>query len=586
MRLSRSQPTALIIGAGLGGIATAARLATNGYRVIVLEKNAAPGGRCNRIIKDGHRFDIGATLFLMPEIFRQTYEALGERMEDHLDLRRIDPTYAVHFADGAEVSLTGDLNSLQEQLEGFEPGSFGGLLRFLEEGRAHYRLALDKFVGRNFLHAWDYFNPLNLKLIWDLKPLVRHYTNIGHYFHDPHLKAAFSFQNMYLGLSPFDAPATYSLVQYTELAGGVWFPMGGMYRLVESLVRIAEEKGVRFLYDAPVEKIEVEGNRATAVRLKNGIRLEADVIAANADLPYVYSELLPHDPEVKHLNRLRYTCSTIMFYWGVDRVYPQFDTHNVYISPDYKGSFETIFRSRGLPDEPSFYVHAPARVDPSSAPSGQDTLFVLVPVGHLDSHRKQDWADMKRRARSAVLRRLASMGIRDLEEHIKFEVAYTPKSWRSLYNLKRGSAFGLSHNFLQVGYMRPHNRHARYRNLYFVGSSTHPGAGLPMVLLSARLTTERILREQRRPEVSVPSAGRAPVISTGAMSDLRPLNLSSIGLGNTAPGSTAAKRPSATVAAPRDAAFLGQDATLSNIVRVTSSKRQVNGDGRAKAERS
>jgi phytoene desaturase len=336
-------------------------------------------------------------------------------------------------------------------------------------------------------------------LIWDLKPLIRHYTNTGHYFKDPHLRAAFSFQNMYLGLSPFDAPATYSLVQYTELVEGVWFPMGGMYRLIESLVQIAEKKGVRFLYETPVEQIEVNGGRATAVRLKDGSRIAADVIVANADLPYVYSALLPGDPEVRHLKRLRYTCSSIMFYWGVDRVYPQFGTHNVYLSPDYKGSFETIFRERALPDEPSFYVHAPSRVDPSAAPAGQDTIFVLVPVGHLDAHAQQDWPDMKRRARASVLRRLASMGMPDLEKHIKFEVAYAPRAWQSLYNLERGSAFGLSHNFLQVGYMRPHNRHARYRNLYFVGSSTHPGTGLPMVLLSAQLTAERVLQEQRRP---------------------------------------------------------------------------------------
>jgi phytoene desaturase len=256
---------------------------------------------------------------------------------------------------------------------------------------------------------------------------------------------------------------------------------------------------VGFIYETPVEKIEVKGNRAMAVRLKDGSRLAADVIVANADLPYVYSELLPHDPAVKHLNRLKYTCSAIMFYWGVDRVYPQFDTHNVYISPDYKGSFESIFRDHTLADEPSFYVHAPARVDPSAAPEGQDTIFVLVPVGHLDEHGKQDWPDLKRRARAAVLRRLSSMGVPDLEEHIKFEVAFTPRAWQSLYNLERGSAFGLSHNFLQVGYMRPHNRHARYGNLYFVGGSTHPGTGLPMVLLSAQLTTERVLAEQRRP---------------------------------------------------------------------------------------
>lgn len=493
----KPNPTALIIGAGMGGIATAARLARNGYEVTVLEKNHAPGGRCSRIVRDGHRFDVGATLFLMPEVFAQTYEDLGERMEDHLDLRRIDPTYRVQFADGKSISLTSDLSKMQQQVEEFEPGSFGGLLRYLEEGRRHYSLALDKFVGRNFNHSWDYFNPANLKLVFDLKPLVRHYANVGHYFHDPHLKAAFTFQNMYLGLSPFDAPATYSLLQFTELADGVWFPLGGMYRVIESLAELAEAAGVRFLYNSAVSEIEVEGKRATAVRLEDGSHLEADLTVANADLPYVYSSLLPHDPETGHLNRMKYTCSAVIFYWGVDRVYPQLNTHNVYLAGDYRGSFERIFRDHALPDEPSFYVHAPARIDPSAAPEGQDTLFVLVPVGHLDRDAGQDWAEMEHRARTAVLDRLAEAGMPDLKEHIKFEISYTPRDWLSLYNLAHGSAFGLSHSFLQVGYLRPHNRHSRYHNLYFVGSSTHPGTGLPMALLSARLTTERILEDTR-----------------------------------------------------------------------------------------
>ncbi|HKP51340.1 MAG TPA: phytoene desaturase family protein [Chloroflexia bacterium] len=496
----RSQPTALVIGAGLGGIATAARLAQSGYDVTVLEKNDVPGGRCGQLVRDGpegrYRFDTGATLFLMREVFAQTYAALGERMEDHLDLRRIDPTYGVHFEDGTQLALTADLNTMHGQLEAIEPDSFRGLLRYVEEGYRHYHLVLDSFVSRNFCRARDYFNPMNLKLIFGLKPLVRHYANIGHYFHDPHLKAAFTFQNMYLGLSPFDAPATYSLLQYTELVGGVWFPMGGIYRVIESLVQIAEAHGVRFVYDTPVTKIEVEGERATAVRLEDGSSMRADVIVANADLPYIYSSLLPESNEAHRLKRMRYTCSAIMFYWGVGRTYPQLDTHNVYLASDYKGSFERIFRDHTLPSEPSFYVHVPSRIDPSAAPPGKDALFVLVPVGHINTP-EQDWATLQSQARSAVLRRLTPTVASDLQEQIEFEAAYTPHDWLTLYNLARGSAFGLSHNFMQVGYLRPHNRHDRYRNLYFVGSSTHPGTGLPMVLMSAKLTTERVLREQR-----------------------------------------------------------------------------------------
>ncbi len=486
---------ALVIGAGIGGIATAARLARHGYSVTVLEKNANPGGRCNQLVRDGHRFDIGPTLFLMPDVFAETYAALGERMEDHLDLRRIDPTYRIRFDDNTELALTSDLNKMQAQLEAIEPGSFGGLLRYLAEGHLHYRLSLERFVGRNFNNLLEYFDLRNLPLLFKLKALVKHYDNIGSYFKDPRLKAAFTFQNMYLGLSPYDAPATYSLLQYTELADGVWFPMGGLYRVIETLAEIAAGLGVRFIYNAPVRRIELEGNRATGVLLEDGRRFKADVVVANADLPYVYRHLLPDQAEADALERKKYTCSAVMFYWGVDKVYPQLGHHNVWLAGDYRASFDRIFNDLTLPDEPSFYVHAPARTDPAAAPAGQDTLMVLVPVGHLDETAGQDWPALQDRARSTVLQRLADMGLTDLPAHIKFEVSYTPQDWLTTYNLARGAAFGLSHNFTQVGYLRPQNRHNRYRNLYFAGASTHPGTGLPIVLLSARLTTERILQD-------------------------------------------------------------------------------------------
>ncbi|HZY42678.1 MAG TPA: phytoene desaturase family protein [Anaerolineae bacterium] len=490
-----SKPTAIIIGAGIGGIATAARLARSGYTVTVFEKNARPGGRCDQLIRDGHRFDIGPTLFLMPEVFAETYAALGERMEEQLDLRRVDPTYAIRFDDGVQLSLTNDLAALQPQLEAIEPGSFGGLLRYLVEGETNYHESLKHFVGRNFYNIFEYFSPKNLPLLFKLKALRKHYANIGHYFDDPHLKAAFTFQNMYLGVSPFDALATYSLLQYTELCDGVWFPMGGLYRVIKSLVTIAEQQGVRFVYNSPVQQINVTGRCATGVTLQDGTSIEADVIVANADLPYAYQDLLPDRAEADRLARLKYTCSAIMFYWGVDRVYESLGPHNIFLSGDYRTSFDRIFNDHTLPDEPSFYVHAPARIDPTAAPTGQDTLMVLVPTGHLDEASSQDWAALTARARSSVLKRLAQMGVCDLEQHLKFEVAYTPRDWGSLYNLAKGAAFGLSHNFMQVGYLRPQNRHAHYRNVYFVGSSTHPGSGLPMALLSARLTTERVLKE-------------------------------------------------------------------------------------------
>ncbi|HJR82120.1 MAG TPA: phytoene desaturase family protein, partial [Anaerolineales bacterium] len=245
-----------------------------------------------------------------------------------------------------------------------------------------------------------------------------------------------------------------------------------------------------------VKKLKVNGSRVEGATLHDGREFTADIFVGNADLPYIYKELLPENHELKKLEKKLYTCSTIMFYWGIDKEYPQIAHHNVFLGGDYKASFDQIFHEHTLPETPSFYVHAPARTDKAAAPAGQETLYVLVPVGHLDARSEQDWEALIERARETVLRRLANeKGATDLREHIKFEIAYGPRDWKERFNLEKGAAFGLSHNFWQVGYLRPQNRHKQYKNLYFTGASTHPGTGLPIVLLSARLTTERILKE-------------------------------------------------------------------------------------------
>ncbi len=408
------KPTALVIGAGIGGIATAARLARNGYSVTVLEKNETPGGRCNQLVQDGHRFDIGPTLFLMPEVWEETFAALGEKMSDHLDLRRIDPTYKVYFDDGLQLQLTSNIGDMQTQLEAVDKTAFTGFLSYIAEGAKHYKISLEKFVGRNFYSIFDYFSLKNLPLIFKLKALDKHYRNTGRFFKDERLKAAFTFQNMYLGLSPYDAPATYSLLQYTELAEGVWYPMGGMYAGIQALVKVAEKLGVKFIYNAPVKKLEVKSDKVMGLITEDGRVFTADIFVGNADLPYIYKELLPDPAEAKKLENKLYTCSTIMFYWGVDKQYPQIAHHNVFLAGDYKASFDQIFKGHNLPDQPSFYVHAPARTDPAAAPADQDTLYVLVPVGHLDAASEQDWDERLKRARQTVFERLSKeIGVDD-----------------------------------------------------------------------------------------------------------------------------------------------------------------------------
>ncbi|MEJ2599083.1 MAG: phytoene desaturase family protein [Anaerolineales bacterium] len=500
----------IVIGAGIGGLAVAGRLARQGYQVTVFEKGNHPGGRTARLERDGYRFDTGPTLFLMPEIFHETYAALGERMEDHLQLKRLDPTYRVHFHDDSTLDLSSDLGRMRRQLDAIEAGSFGSYLRFMAEGYQNYQISLKHFVGRNFTSLFDYFSPGNLPLLFKLKALVKHADNTARFFKDQRLQAAFSFQNMYLGLSPYEAPATYSLLQYTELGDGVWFPMGGMYQVIESMEAIGESLGVRFHYNTPVERIEVNDGRATGVRLSNGERLDADVIIANADLPYVYANMLPDEGYARRMMNKKFTSSTLMFYWGVKGERSrELLHHNVFLTDHrYRESFEDIFQGLTLPEEPSFYVCAPTRSDASFAPADGDSLMVLVPVGHMDDHNPQNWAELEKRARRTVIERLEGLGVRDLEKRITFEAKVGPSYYRDELNLAKGSAFGLSHNFTQVGYLRPHNRHPRYKNLYFAGASTHPGTGLPIVLLSARLAAERIFNEQPAATKSVVSISK------------------------------------------------------------------------------
>jgi phytoene desaturase len=485
--------TVIVIGAGIGGMTAAIHLAKRGLHVTVLEKNSRPGGRCDRISRDGHHFDTGPTLLVMPLLYESEFAALGTSMREMLDVQRVDPTYHLIFDNGSQLALTSDMKFLQEQLDSFEPGSFQGLLRYMEEGHRHYHLGIEKLVQPDFRKATDFFKLTNLPLVYQVKPFKKHYANMSTYFDDPRLKAAFTFQDVYMGLSPFEAPATFSMMPYTELAHGVWYPKGGMYQVVEALFSMARDAGVEFSFNTSVEQIEVNGKGARGVLLADGKHLGADAVLANADLPYVYQDLLPQDGSAQKLEHKRFSCSVISFFWGMDKPYETLSPHTLFLAQDYRENFDSIIRDLNLPANPSLYIHAPARLDPTMAPRGQDTLIAIVPVGHMSANGEQDWGAIRDQARQHVFRRLRTLGITDLEEHLKFEVNFTPPSWRKRYNLAKGSTHGLCHNLTQLGYFRPDNRHPHYHNLYFTGASTRPGTGMPTAMVSGRQSAERIM---------------------------------------------------------------------------------------------
>lgn len=488
----------VVVGAGLGGLAAAARLARQGFDVEVIERRDGPGGRCGRVTLGQFQFDLGPTLLLMPEVLEETFAACGSDVRRELELIRCDPNYRVHFHDRSAISFTTDLVKMGEALEQMEPGSKQAYLSFLAMGRDQYRTSLDRFVGRNFDSALPFFSPGNLRHVFRIRAHKKMYAEVSRYFRDPRLRAALTFQTMYLGISPYESPAVYGLLPYAELGLGIWFPKGGMYAIPKAMERLCRSLGVRFRYGATVEEIAIDGGGAKGVRLAGGEKVSADAVLCNADLPWAYRNLIdPKHTQLPRAKSLKYTSSAYMMYWGLSKRVDSLEHHNVYLGSDYQGSFEDIFDRGRVPADPSFYVNAPAHTDPSLAPAGKDSLYVLVPVPHQGAGL--DWAKEGPAIRRKVLARLAAEGHGDLAPLIEAERHVGPNDWAGSLNLEHGSAFGLSHHFFQVGPFRPDNQDPNVRNLFFVGASTRPGTGIPMVLLSARLVTERMAAQRGAP---------------------------------------------------------------------------------------
>jgi phytoene desaturase len=486
--------TALVIGAGLGGLASAIRLRHGGYRVTVVERASHPGGRCGLWESEGFRFDTGPTLLLMVDQLRALFADVGRRLEDYLDLVQLEPSYQVRYPDGRSLEVTSRLNEMLAGLERIEPGVTPRFLRFLSEAARLYRVGLDGFVNRNVHRPQEFFTLRNAGLLLRSRGAERLQTMVARFFTDPLLRATFSFQSLYLGLSPYESPAIYGLLPYTEVAGGLYFPRGGMHAIPRALARLAGELGVRLVYDTDVVGLDRDERQVTAAVLPDGARLAADLVVANADLPSTYARLLGEP--YPRIDRLAFSCSAFLMYLGVGRTYPALRHHTLVMPPDFRGACDDIFHQHRIPAEPPYYLCAPSRTDPSLAPPGCENLYVLVPVPSQQPGNEIDWAEAGPRLEEQTLERLERLGLPELRRRLITRRTFTPEDFRGRFSATRGEAFGLAHGLDQVGWFRPHNRHSSLRNLYFVGQSTHPGCGIPMVLISARLVVGRIAEEQ------------------------------------------------------------------------------------------
>jgi phytoene desaturase len=482
----------VVIGSGFGGLAAAVRLGARGYRVTVLERLAAPGGRAYVHRQDGFTFDAGPTIITAPHLFEDLWRLCGRDMADDIDLRAVDPFYRLVFNDGETIECHADPAAMKAEVARISPGDVAGYERFMARSAAICRIGFEKLGHVPFMSLWDL-----AKNAPDLLALGGHrsvHGLVSTFIKDPRLRIALSFHPLFVGGNPFDTTAVYCMITYFERRWGVHFAMGGTGALVKGLVGLIEGQGGRLRFHADVTDILVTDGAARGVRLASGETLAADIVVSNADSAYTYRQLLRDAPRRRWTNRridnAKYSMSLFVWYFGTRRRYEDVQHHTILMGPRYRGHVNEIFRARSLPEDMSLYLHRPTATDPSLAPPGCDAFYVLSPVPHLDAG--VDWAARAEPYRQAVERRLSETLLPGLGTEIVTSRVTTPQDFQDLYCSIKGAAFSLRPTLTQSAWFRPNNRSEDVRGLYLVGAGTQPGAGLPGVLSSARILDQLV----------------------------------------------------------------------------------------------
>jgi phytoene desaturase len=484
----------VVVGAGLGGLACALHLAGAGRRVTVLERESSPGGRCGRLAIDGYEFDTGPTVLTMPDLVAEALAAVGEDLAGWLDLTRLDPAYRAHYPDGSTLDVHPDPARMADEIARVcGRREADGYLRFVAYSRRLWHLERADFIDRNFDSPRDLLTANLLRLL-AAGGFRRLQTKIDQFFADPRTRRIFSFQSMYAGLAPHDALALYAVVAYLDTIAGVYFPRGGVHAVPRALAGAAEKHGVRVRYGTTVTAVETARGRATGVRTADGERIPADVVVLNPDLPVAARELLP--PGRRPARRLRYSPSCVVLHVGSTRGYAGIAHHNIHFGRSWRRTFDEVIRQGRLMSDPSLLVSNPSRSDPSVAPAGRHTYYVLAPTPNLD-RGPLDWrGGLAGAYADELVATLEARGYRGFGGGVEAKKVVTPADWAEL-GMAAGTPFAAAHSFRQTGPFRPDNLHPALSNVVFVGSGTRPGVGVPMVLISGKLAAARITGTRR-----------------------------------------------------------------------------------------
>lgn len=486
--------TAIIIGSGLGGLSTALRLATKGYKVTILEKHHQAGGRLNQLKKDGFTFDVGPSFFSMSYEFKELFDSCG--VANPLQFNELNPLYTVYFSHRDKpYYIFKDLEKLAGEFGADEPDFVNKAKRYLKQAKEIFHDTEYRIVKRNYEGKLDYGMALATVPLKHGPQLFRNmWGNLSRYFDSQETKVIFSLVAFFLGATPFDTPAVYSLLNYTELEhDGYWNVKGGMYRITEEMVKLLTHYGVEIKYNTEVVKVEGDEKKVRALIDSKGNRYTADVFVCNADAAAFRGHILNRKNwQEEKLDKMEWTLAPFTMYLGVKGKIDGLHHHNYFLGNNFNEYASKIFKTSIAPDKPYYYVNVSSKSNPESAPEGCENLFILCPVP--DLRYKPDWSDTEQLADNIISDLSNRVGF-DIKANLMTKTIYNPIDWRDQFNLYKGSGLGLAHGLNQVGGLRPSNKDEMFNNLYYVGASTVPGTGLPIVVISSRLATERITKE-------------------------------------------------------------------------------------------
>jgi len=485
----------VVIGAGLGGLSAAISLATEGFTVDLLEKNDKVGGKLNILEKDGFTFDLGPSILTMPHIFQALFERAGKKMEDYVSIQTVEPHWRNFFEDGSTLDLSSDPERMKRELDKLGPNTAKEFEAFLAYSKKLCEITEQGYFEHGLDSFWEllkHYGPVRSLMEFDVFRSMD--QGVRRFIKDPKLVDVLNYFIKYVGSSPYDAPALMNLLPYIQFGYGLWYVKGGMYGMAEGLQKLAEELGVNIRVNSEVAEIQHHGGRATGVRLIDGSIIQADIVVSNMEVIPAYKKLLDNQKEAKRLQRFEPSCSGLVLHLGVDTIYPQLAHHNFFYSDHPKEHFNAVFHDNKLSDDPTIYLVAPVKSDPTQAPPGCEIIKILPHIPHLNPEQPltaKDYAALRER----VLIKLERMGLTDLRKHIVCEEYWTPVDIEQRYYSNRGSIYGVvADRFKNLGFKIP-QRSKDIKNLYFVGGSVNPGGGMPMVTLSGQLVRDKILAD-------------------------------------------------------------------------------------------